>query len=99
MASTTESEIGTLFINTCKGEELCLALKEMGHLQLPTSVITDNSTPHGILNKTVKQKRTQAIDMQFYWVHDRIAQNHFVIYWCPGSKNLGDYHTKHHSAV
>eukprot|EP00957_Ditylum_brightwellii_P205473 15344048-Ditylum_brightwellii.AAC.1 len=99
MASATEAEIGALFINTCKGEELCLALKEMGHPQLPTLVMTDNSTACGILNKNVKQKRTQAIDMQFYWVCNRIAQNHFVIYWCPGSENLGEYHTKHHSAA
>eukprot|EP00957_Ditylum_brightwellii_P171826 13080585-Ditylum_brightwellii.AAC.1 len=44
-------------------------------------------------------KKTWAIDMQFYWVHNRIAQNHFVIYWHPGLENLGNYHTKHHSAV
>eukprot|EP00957_Ditylum_brightwellii_P154442 11753110-Ditylum_brightwellii.AAC.1 len=37
--------------------------------------------------------------MQLYWVRDRIAQIHFVIYWHPGSENLGDYHTKHHSAA
>eukprot|EP00957_Ditylum_brightwellii_P205923 15346022-Ditylum_brightwellii.AAC.1 len=37
--------------------------------------------------------------MQFYWVYDRSTQNHFVIYWRLGSENLGDYHTKHHSAA
>eukprot|EP00957_Ditylum_brightwellii_P030930 2343359-Ditylum_brightwellii.AAC.1 len=37
--------------------------------------------------------------MQFYWVHNRIAQNHFVIYWRPGLENLGNYHTKHHSTA
>eukprot|EP00957_Ditylum_brightwellii_P149002 11344567-Ditylum_brightwellii.AAC.1 len=37
--------------------------------------------------------------MQFYWVRNRIAQNHFVIYWRPGLENLGDYHTKHNSAA
>eukprot|EP00957_Ditylum_brightwellii_P047987 3644258-Ditylum_brightwellii.AAC.1 len=36
IASATEAEIGALFINTCKGEELRLAHKEMGHPQLPT---------------------------------------------------------------
>eukprot|EP00957_Ditylum_brightwellii_P147759 11252326-Ditylum_brightwellii.AAC.1 len=71
----------------------------MGHPQLPTPVMTDNSTACGILNKTVKQKRTQAIDMQLYRVHNRIVQNHFVIYWRLGLENLGDYHTKHHSAA
>eukprot|EP00957_Ditylum_brightwellii_P057218 4335667-Ditylum_brightwellii.AAC.2 len=99
MASATEAEIGALFINACKGEEFRLTLEEMGHSQPPTPVMTDNSTVCGILNKTIKQKRTRAIDMQFYWVHNRIVHNHFVIYWCPGSENLGDYHAKHHSAA
>eukprot|EP00957_Ditylum_brightwellii_P152599 11615613-Ditylum_brightwellii.AAC.1 len=80
MASTTEAETGALFINARKGEELCLALEEMGPLQLSTPVMADSSTMCGILNKTVKQKRSQAIDMQFYWVRDRNAQNHFVTY-------------------
>jgi hypothetical protein len=36
--------------------------------------------------------------MRFYWVHHRIAQKHFLIYWAPGSStSLGDYHTKHHA--
>ena len=61
MTSATKAEIGALLINACKGEELCLALEEMGHPQPPTPVMTDNSTACGILNKTVKQKRTQAL--------------------------------------
>ena len=34
--------------------------------------------------------------MQFYWVRDRIQQNHFHIFWEEGKKNLEDYVTKHH---
>jgi hypothetical protein len=29
---------------------------------------------------------------------DRVRQKQYDIYWRPGRKNLGDYHTKHHSA-
>ena len=36
--------------------------------------------------------------MRFYWIQDRTQQKHFLIYWKPGSTNLGDYHTKHHPA-
>eukprot|EP00957_Ditylum_brightwellii_P127057 9686150-Ditylum_brightwellii.AAC.1 len=74
MALLIEVEIGVLFTKTCKGEELRLAVEEMGHLQPPTPVMIDNSTACGILNKT----------------------NHFIVYWRPGTENLGDYHTKHH---
>eukprot|EP00957_Ditylum_brightwellii_P204605 15340106-Ditylum_brightwellii.AAC.1 len=75
MVSATEAEIGALYINTHKGGKLCLALKEIGYPLLPTLVMTDNSTICGMLNKTVKQKRTWAIDTQFYWVRNRIVKD------------------------
>ena len=34
--------------------------------------------------------------MRFYWVRDRIRQNHFHILWEKGNKNLVDYVTKHY---
>eukprot|EP00957_Ditylum_brightwellii_P003894 296328-Ditylum_brightwellii.AAC.1 len=70
MASAAEVEIGVLFVNIRKGKELQLALEEMGHPQLETLVMTDNSMACGIVKKMVKQRRTCAIDMQFYWVKD-----------------------------
>ena len=38
----------------------------MRHLQLPTENITDNLTTCGILNKTYKQTRSKAIDINYY---------------------------------
>jgi hypothetical protein len=38
------------------------------------------------------------MDMRYHWLTDRIRQKQFDVYWRPGSENLGDYHTKHHSA-
>eukprot|EP00957_Ditylum_brightwellii_P001297 102055-Ditylum_brightwellii.AAC.1 len=99
MASTAEAEIGAFYSNTHKGEELRLALVKMGLPQPPTPVLTDNSTACCIINTTVKQRRTHAIDMCFYLVRDRCAQGHFLVYRGPGKDNLGDYHTKHHSAA
>ena len=97
MSSAAEAEIGAIFINCQDSEPICNALLELGHAQPPTPVQTDNSTANGFLNETIKQKRTKAIDMRFYWVLDRIKQNHFRIFWKPGSENLADYFTKHHS--
>eukprot|EP00957_Ditylum_brightwellii_P085668 6516976-Ditylum_brightwellii.AAC.1 len=96
MALSSEAEIAVLYTNTKKGEELRMALLEMGHLQPPTPIMTDNSITYGIINNTVKQKCARAIDMHFYWVHDRCTQKYFIVYWAPGKYNLGDYHTKHH---
>jgi hypothetical protein len=69
----------------------------MGHPQPATAPIaTDNSTATGIANDTVKQKRSKAIDMRFYWIRDRVRQGQFQVYWGKGSRNRADYFTKHH---
>jgi hypothetical protein len=58
----------------------------------------DNSTACGILNETIKQKGSKAMDIRYHWLMDRVRQKQFDIYWRPGHENLGDHHTKHHSA-
>ena len=45
----------------------------MGHTQLATDIITDNSTADGIMRGTTIQKLTKAIEMRFYWVHDKVG--------------------------
>jgi len=97
MSSAAEAEVGALFTNTKEGTILRTTLEEMGHPQPATPVTTDNSTACGIANDTIKQQRSRAIDMRFYWVRDRVQQGQFIIYWAPGSINLADYYTKHHS--
>eukprot|EP00957_Ditylum_brightwellii_P204292 15338565-Ditylum_brightwellii.AAC.1 len=96
MASTAEVKAGALYTNVWKGEELCTALKEMGHPQLPISITTDNTTTKGIVNDTVKQRRSHMVVMQFYWLKDRYQQGHFQVYWRPQDESSGDYHTRHH---
>jgi hypothetical protein len=69
----------------------------MKHPQPPTPVQVDNSTTHGFANKQIKQQKSKSMDMQFYWVQDRVSQKQFKAYWPPGPTNLADYFTKHHS--
>jgi hypothetical protein len=45
---------------------------------------TDNTTATGYSNGTIKQKRTKAMDMRFYWIKDRVKQGQFNVYWGPG---------------
>jgi hypothetical protein len=68
----------------------------MRHPQTATPIKTDNSTANGIANDTVKQKRSKAINMCFYWVRDRVRQGQFHVYWGKGSHNRADYYSKHH---
>jgi hypothetical protein len=89
--SAAESEVGACFHNARSGAPLRVTLTELSHIQPPTPLRTENFTAFGILNETIKQKR-------YHWLTDRVRQKQFDVYWRPGRENLGDYHTKHHSA-
>ncbi len=85
MSSAAKAEIGALYINAQKGVEERNILEEMGYLQPPTPVQTDNSTADSIVNLRVQSNRTKAMDMHFHWLHDRgVNQKQFKFYWRPG---------------
>ena len=67
----------------------------MKHPQPPTPFQVDNSTVLVIATGTIKQRKSKATEMWFYWIRDRSNQDQFNIYWKPGSTNKGDYLTKH----
>ena len=96
MGSAAEAECGGLYMNAKQAIPERMTLIELGHPQPATPLKTDNSTADGIMNSTVKQQRSKAIDMRFYWLRDRVEQGQFRIYWAPGSENFADYFTKHH---
>jgi hypothetical protein len=98
VASAAESEVGACFHNTQSGAPFRVTLTELGHTQPPTPLRTDNSKAYGIINETIKQNRSKAMDMRYHWLTDRVLQKQFDVYWRPGHENLADYHTKHHSA-
>jgi hypothetical protein len=98
VSSAAEAELAALFHNAKEACSIRTTLEEMGHIQPPTPIQTDNSTAAGIANDSVKQKCSKAIDMRFYWVCDRVRQNQFRIFWKKGSLNMADYFTKHHPA-
>jgi hypothetical protein len=97
LSSATEAEFGGLFFNGKEAIPIRTMLEEMGHPQGPTPIQTDNACAAGIANDTVKQRRSKAMDMRFYWIRDRVKQNQFIIHWRRGIDNLADYFTKHHS--
>jgi hypothetical protein len=96
MSSAAEAEVGALFMNAKALIPLRITCEELGHIQLPTPMRTDNNTAEGIMNGTIKQNRIEAINMRFYWLKDRVSQGQFRIYWEPGHTKLAYYYTKHH---
>lgn len=97
MASAMESEIAAIFLNAREALPLRVLLEELGHHQEATEIVTDNSTAHGMINKTMTPRRSKSIDMRFHWLKCREAQQQFRILWAPGATNLADYFTKHFS--
>jgi hypothetical protein len=79
VASAAESEVGACFHNAQSGAPLRVTLTELGHIQPPTSLRTDNSTAFGILNETIKQKISKSMDMRYHWLTDRVRQKQFDI--------------------
>jgi hypothetical protein len=72
ITSEAESEVGACFQNAQSGAPLRVTLAELGHIQPPTPLRTDNSTAFGILNETIKQKRSKAMDMRYHWLTYRV---------------------------
>ena len=96
VASAVKVEYITIFINAQKAVPIRTTLSEMEWKQVPTDIQVDNSTAVGIATKEFRQKKFKAMDMQFYWINDRIEQGQSPVSWRPGPENLGDYHSKHH---
>jgi hypothetical protein len=61
-----------------------------------TPVHCDNATTVGIANNTVKRQRSRSMEMRYFWVRDKVAQDAYEIKWHPGQENLADYQSKHH---
>jgi hypothetical protein len=74
VASAAESEVGACFHNAQSGAPLRVTLTELGHTQPPTPLQTDNSTAFGIVNETIKHKRSKAMDIRYHWLTDRVRQ-------------------------
>ena len=60
------------------------------------TVHCDNATAVGIANNTIKRQRSRSMEMRFFWIGDKIAQEMYDLQWHPGQENLADYQSKHH---
>jgi hypothetical protein len=97
VASATEAELSALCHNCQTGIIFRLTLTDMGHVQPQMPVHCDNATAVGIANNTIKRQRLQSMEMQFFWIGDKVAQEMYALHWHPGQENLADYQSKHHA--
>jgi hypothetical protein len=97
-ASAAEVELGTLFCNAQEAKVICLVLEELEHPQPPIPIHIHNTTAVAIVYNTIKQKRSRATEMRYFWLLDGVAQQLFQFYYQPSQENLGNYPSKHHTA-
>jgi hypothetical protein len=88
VASAAESELGACFENAQSGAPLRVTLTELGNIQPAPSLRSYNSTAFGILNETIKQKRSKAMDMRYHWLTDRVSKNNLTFIGDEGVKIL-----------
>jgi hypothetical protein len=74
VASTAKAELGTLYHNCQTVNIFWLTLTEMGHLQPKTTIHCDNAMTVGIANNTIKRQCLRSMEMRFFWIGDKIAQ-------------------------
>ena len=77
VASATKAEVWGLSHNGQTAVSLLITLDERGFTQPPTPIKTYNSAAEGIVTVTVRQKRSKATDMKFYWMKERVKQKDF----------------------
>jgi hypothetical protein len=95
VSSAAEAKLGALFLNCKEGIIFQLTLEELGHPQPRKPVHCNNATTVSIANNTVKCQQSRSMEMRYFWVGDKVAQDAYEIEWHPGQENLADYQSKH----
>ena len=72
------------------------ALNTQDKWEIPATTKTENFTADSIVNNSVRKKLSKSMDMHFYWIQDRIKNDHFHVFWKPCMANPGECFTKHH---
>jgi hypothetical protein len=96
VASTGEAEFGALFHNCQDSIIFWQTLSDMGHPQPKVPVHCDNAMAVRIGNNTIKRQQLRSVEMQYFWVGDKVANNMYTLSWHPGQENLANYQSKHH---
>ena len=94
VASAAEAEYAALFSAGQLAAGLHTILTALGHLQPPRVLLCDNACAVGLVNDTVKMRRSKSIDMRYHWIKDQVKQTHFNVIWQKGADNLADFFTK-----
>jgi hypothetical protein len=95
MSSATEAELAGLYIMVRKAVYVRIILEELGHVQPPTPLQTDNAMADGVINGKVQPKQTKAMDMRSTGSQSNMPTTipHLLV---TQKLNQANYWTKHH---
>jgi hypothetical protein len=68
MSSAAEAALWAPFYIAQDAFSIRVSFEELGHPQPPTVIQMDNECAKGIANERIKQRRSKAMDMRFYWI-------------------------------
>ncbi len=94
VASAAEAEFAGGFHVAQTAVSLRKILHDLGYPQPPTLLRIDNTVAIGLATNSLNAKRSKAMDMRYFWLADRVAQNQFVVEHIPGQWNIADHFTK-----
>jgi hypothetical protein len=69
-------------------------LTDLGYPQLPKLLLIDNTVAIGLANDIINKIRSKSMDMQFFWLRDRVAQQQIIVEHIPGQHNIANFFTK-----
>ena len=92
MASIEQAEYAAANYTAPMASGLRKTLSNLGYLQPPTYILVDNEVASEIAYNTLEPKRTKSIDMQFYWLRDRVQSQEFIVIWRKGIYNLPEFY-------
>jgi hypothetical protein len=75
VASAAKAKLRALFLNCKDGMTFRMTLEEQGHPQPKTIVHSNNATAVGIANNMVKRQCSQSMEMRYFWVCDKVAED------------------------
>ena len=83
LSSAAKAETGVIFIGGQQAVPIITALSKINHPQPANGnrISTDNSTTKGFLAANLLQKLSEAFDMRYWWIKDRIKQLQFYLVW------------------
>jgi hypothetical protein len=94
VSSAGEAEYPALFAGAQHAASLRIILSDLGHPQLLTMLMCDNTCAIDIATDFIKQKRSKAIDMSFHWVRDLVRNGELTVSYINTDINVADFFTK-----